>query len=84
MESQNKADNLIQNPAAYLSSIMDKEIVSASPKMEMKEKIKVMKGILYSRPDVEKKIRAKYGNVSEKKLLSIVEGMFEEKFREKK
>lgn len=81
IDYMNAQETVIQNPAAYLSSIMDKAITSSTPKMEMSQKIKVMKGILYSRPDVERQIRAKYGDLSERKMLFIVEGMFGNKFR---
>lgn len=80
MEAQ---DAVIQNPAAYLSSIMDKEITAASPKMEQAEKVRIAKGILFSRPQLEQQLLAKYPNISEQKLVAIIEKKFPEKFTSK-
>ena len=79
MQSQDKQGKSIQNYAAYLSSIIDKEVTSTS-KMDMSEKLRITNAILFSRPELEKQIMAKYGQVSERKLIAILEEQFPEKF----
>ncbi len=82
MQSHDKKDMPIQNHAAYLHSIIDKEL-SSSKKMDMTEKLRITKAILFSRPQLERQIMAKYGQIGESKLVAILEGKFPEKFSPK-
>lgn len=70
----------IANRGGYLNSIMDKEI-KKEESMSFEEQLKKTRGILYSNPQLEPRIRAKYGdNIGDKALVRIIKQMYPEKF----
>lgn len=71
----------IQNAAAYLNSIMKKDLNLKMDQMSYEEQVRKTKAILFSNAAVEQRIRAQYGNVSEQRLVGIVKGMFPDKFK---
>lgn len=79
MKAQMTAGDTIKNKAGYLSSIMEKEI-------EVKEKggkidvTKKVNAILFSRPDLQKRIEAKHGVLSQGAMNAVVKKMFPDKF----
>lgn len=63
--------------------VTKKEFVTTVPtrKMTAGEITKKVNGILYSRPEIQKQITAKHGNVSQTAMNAIVKKMFPEKFK---
>lgn len=68
----------IQKPAAYLSSIMDKEITSE--KIPFEERLRRARSILVSRPEYERQLVQKYGMLTDKRLVGVLERVFPERF----
>ena len=81
MIAQDRPDHPIENPGAYLSSIMDKEIELKEDQLDFAEKLRRARAILFSRPDYEKQLRAKYGDLTDRKLVGVLERVFPERFR---
>lgn len=80
LEQQDTPERPIGNKAAYLNSILDQEIKIA-PKLDKASITKRVNAILFSNPNVESRIRAKYGNLSQQAIEGIVQKMFPEKFQ---
>lgn len=69
----------IQNKGGYLNSIMDKDL-QVKEKISQEDITKKVNGILFSRPNLQRQIEAKYGNLSQVAMNKVVKGMFPEKF----
>lgn len=84
MKAKDSGEGRVENQAGYLSSIMNVDIEKLQKEKTAQESpadiTSKVNAILYSRPDVQHKITAKYGEVSQKAMNAIVKKMFPEKF----
>ena len=67
----------VKNKAGYLNSIMDKELKKVKKTVDVTKKVNA---ILFSRPNVQKQVEAKYGNLSQEALNAVIVKMFPDKF----
>lgn len=72
----------VSNPAAYLKSLLDKDITKKEQLSEV-EVTRRVNGILFSNPTLEPKIRAKYGNISQETMNKIIKSKYPDKFEKK-
>lgn len=79
LKQQDTSERPITNKAAYLNAILDQDIMTSS-KLDKATITKRVNAILFSNPDVESRIRAKYGNLSQQAIEGIIQKMFPEKF----
>lgn len=79
MNNQISKGTVIKNKAGYLSTVMDKNITPKKPKKDITQKVN---GILFSRPNLQKQIEAKYGVLSQEAMNAIVKSKFPERFEE--
>jgi len=72
----------VNNPAAYLLSILDKDITKKEQLSEA-EVTKRVNGILFSNVELESQIRAKYGNIGQEMINKIIKSKYPDKFEKK-
>lgn len=77
IQYMNRVGEGVKNKAGYLSSIMGKELKKNKKAIDVTKKVNA---ILFSRPNVQKQIEAKHGNLSQEALNAVVVKMFSDKF----
>jgi len=77
IEYMNRVGEGIKNKAAYLNSIMDKELKKSKKNIDVTKKVNA---ILFSRPNLQKQIEVRHGSLSQEALNAVVVKMFPDKF----
>lgn len=70
--------HLLEFVIKHKNPITKKEVKS---ELSYEDKLKKMRGMLYSRPELQRQITNKHGNLSDKAMLAVVQKMFPEKFK---
>jgi len=81
LNKQDTSNAPIKNKAAYLHSIIDKDISLKKNKQDKAAITKRVNAILFSNPKLEQQIRAKHGEVSQEAMERIIQKKFPGKFK---
>lgn len=80
LENQDAEGKTVENRGGYLASILEVELPEETTQLPHAEQLKRARGILFSRPQLERQLRAKHGELSDKQLVSLIRREFPERF----